>query len=116
MLIYCLFLLTAIIVGCLPPLKSLFKSRGSFQRYKSSNYDKNLPPGIRLDAIRLGSAENSENAKAEPKATSRQIDGKENVLDGGYRGGYDVPHGAIGVRTDYVSCDLDLEGRVDGAD
>lgn len=75
-----------------------------------------MPPGIRLDAIRLGSAENNDSAKAEPKVTSRPIYGKENMLDGGSRGEYKVPHGAIGVRIDYVSCDLDLERRVDGAD
>ena len=104
------------IVGCLPPFKSLIKGRGSFQRYKNPNYDKNLPSGIRLDAIRLGSAENSDSAKAEPKVMSRPIDGNDNWSYGRHGDGHNVPHGAIGVRIDYVSCDMDLERRVDGAD
>lgn len=91
----------SVIVGCLPPFKSLIKGRGSFQRYKNPNYDKNLPSGIRLDAIRLGSAENSDSAKAEPKVMSRPIDGNENWSYGRHGDGHNVPHGAIGVRIDY---------------
>ena len=93
-------------VGCLPPFKSLFKDRRSFHRYNSPVNGKDLSPGSRLDVIRLGSAETSNKAKAAPKVLSRPIDGKSHVFDGGDGGGFDVPRGAIGVRSDHVSCNL----------
>lgn len=108
MLIYDLFLALAVIVGCLPPFKSLFKSRGSFQRYRSPIRNKNLWPGLRLDAIRLGSVQTGGSAKVTSKVMSEPVDGEQHAFDGKYGGGFDVPHGAIGVRTDYVSCNLSL--------
>ena len=91
------------IVGCLPPFKSLFKGHRSFQRCKSPVY-KSLSPGLRLDAIRLGSAEAGATAEAAPKVISRPTNREKDVFDGGFGGGYNVPRGAIGVRSDYVSC------------
>ena len=96
----------AVIVGCLPPFKSLFKGNRSFRRYNSSGYNEDLSPGFRLDAIRLGSAGTGGTAKAAPRVMSRRIDGGQHVIDGGYGGGFEVPPGAIGVRSDYVSCIL----------
>ena len=37
---------------------------------------------------------------------SKPIDGGQHMFDSGYDGGIDVPPGAIGVRSDYVSCIL----------
>lgn len=91
------FSASAVIVGCLPPFKSLFKGRGSFQRYESPVNGKNMSSGLEFDIIRLGSA------KAAPNSMSRPVDRKENAFDGGYDRGYKVPQGAIGVRSDYVS-------------
>lgn len=100
-LVMCLMLMfdisfsaSAVIVGCLPPFKSLFKGRGSFQRYSSPVNGKRLLPGLQLGNVRLGSA------KAASNTTSRPVDGIEDVIDGRYLGGCYVPHGAIGVRND----------------
>ena len=95
-----LSLLSAVIVGCLPPFKSLFEGRGSSQPSKSSGNSKKASPGLELGVIRLGSA------KPSPDTTSRPVEGKGNTFDGGHDGGFDVPHGAIGVRNDYVSHQL----------
>lgn len=65
------------IVGCLPPFKSLFLGGGSSQRYKPPVYDKNLSSGLPLDAIQLGSAETGAGGKAAPKVMSRPIDREE---------------------------------------
>ena len=90
-------------MGCLPPFKSLFENRGSFQRYQSPIHNKNRLPGVRLDAIGLGNGQTSTSANAVPKDRSMSINEKENVCDIEYDGGYHVPRGAICVRTDYVS-------------
>lgn len=109
MLISDLFLSTsAVIVGCLPPFNSLFKGNGSFRRYKSSGYNRDSSQCLHLDAVRLGSAGTGASAKAVPKLLSRPTDGDEHMFDGGYGGGFDVPPGKIGVRSDYVSCMLDF--------
>ena len=105
-LIYDLFLASAVIVGCLPPFKSLFKSHRSFQRYRSPIRDKNSIPRLRLDPIRLGRTRTGSSPRAAWKITSKPIDREQHVFDGSYGGGYGVPRGAIGVRTDYVSCSL----------
>lgn len=97
---------SAVIVGCLPPFKSLFRDRRSFQRYNSPVNGKDLLPGLRLDVIRSGNAETGNKAKAAPKVKSRPIDGEPHVFNDGYGGGFGVPPGAIGVRSDYVSCNL----------
>lgn len=105
------FSASAVMVGCLPPFKSLFKGRGSFHRYNSPVNGKNPSPDLQLDVIHFGRARASGKAKARPKVMSRPVngDGKENVFDGGFGAGYHVPHGAIGVRSDYVSfCDFRL--------
>ena len=105
------FSVPAVIVGCLPPFKSLFDSRGSSQRSKSSVNSKKASTGLKLGVRRLDSA------KTSPDTTSRSVDGKGNAFGGGHDGVYDVPHGAIGVRTDYVSRKLGgLRKRVDVAD
>lgn len=91
------FFVSAVIVGCLPPFKSLFEGRASSQRSKSSGNSKKASLGLKLGVIRLCSA------KAARDTTSRSVDGKANSFGGGHDGGFDVPHGAIGVRTDYVS-------------
>ena len=105
------FSVSTVIVGCLPPFKSLFDSRGSSQRSKSSVNNKKASTGSKLGVIRLGSA------KTSPDTTSRSVDGKGNAFGAGHDGGYDVPHGAIGVRTDYVSRELGaLRKRADVAD
>lgn len=88
---------SAVIVGCLPPFKSLFDSRGSSQRSKSPANSKKVSLGLKFDFIRLGSA------KTAPDTMSRPVDVEGIAFNGGHDGGYDVPHGAIGVRTDYVS-------------
>ena len=105
-LIYELFSKSAVIVGCLPPLKSLFKGSGSFRRCKSPAYNKNLAPAMRLNAIRLGSTETGATANGARRVVSKPIDGGQHMYDSGYDGGIDVPPGAIGVRSDYVSCTL----------
>lgn len=97
------FSASAVIVGCLPPFKSLFKGRGSFQRYNFPVNGKNLSRDLRHTAIRLGSADTGNGAKAAPQVMSKPIDG---APDGGYGDGIYVPHGAIGVRSDYVSFSL----------
>ena len=101
----------AVIVGCLPPFKSLFKGRRSFRRYKSPNHDKDSSPGFPLEAIRNGSDETGDSSKAAPKLVPRSFHGDQHGFDGEYGGGYNVPHGAIGVRSDYVSCDLKAWGK-----
>lgn len=104
------FSASAVIVGYLPPFKSLFKGRGSFQRYSSPVNGTRLLPGLKLDNIRLGSAE------AASSTLSRPVDAIEGVIDGRYDGGCHVPHGAIVVRNDYVSLELGAVKRVDVAD
>ena len=94
---------SAVIVGCLPPFKLLFKDRGSFRRSKSPIYYKNMSPGLHHDAIRLGSAGTVDSIKAAPKVKSRSIDGDQRVSDGRYGGGHGIPCGAVGVRSEYVS-------------
>lgn len=94
---------SAVIVGCLPPFKLLFKDRGSFRRSKSPIYYKNMSPGLHHDAIRPGSAGTVDSIKAAPKIKSRSIDGDQRVSDGRYGGGHGIPCGAIGVRSEYVS-------------
>ena len=106
------FSASAVIVGCLPPFKSLFQSRSSFQRYSSPVNGKRLLPGLKFDNIRLGSA------KAASNTMSRPVDAIEDVIDGRYDGGCHVPPGAIGVRNDYVSRDWgahrkELTGLID---
>ncbi len=107
------FCASAVIVGCLPPFKSLFKSQGSFQnrRQRSLLYDKNMSSGLRLNAMRLDSAGTDGSAEAATKAKSRPIDGGQHVFDCGRGGRFDVPRGAIGVRSDYVSRTWVLWGR-----
>ncbi|KAF6217597.1 hypothetical protein HO133_006699 [Letharia lupina] len=78
--------------------QSLFKGRGSFQRYNFPVNGKNLSRDLRHTAIRLGSADTGNGAKAAPQVMSKPIDG---APDGGYGDGIYVPHGAIGVRSDY---------------
>lgn len=110
-----LFSASAVIVGCLPPFKSLFKGRSTFQRYNSPAHGKDPSPDIHLDALYFGRAKTGGGgAKARAKVTSRPVhrDGKENVE---YGGGDHVPDGAIGVRSDYVSfCHLRFACLVDG--
>lgn len=98
----------AVIVGCLPPFKSLFKGGGSFRRYSSPKDNKNLSQGLKLDAIQLGSAGTSSAgtdvcAKAARKLRSGPIDEGQHLFDGGFDNEVEVPHGAIRVRSDYVS-------------
>ena len=98
----------AVIVGCLPPFKSLFKGGGSFRRYSSPKDNNNLSPGLNLDAIRLGRAGTSSvgtdvGAKAARKFRSGPIDGGHHLFDGGFDNEVEVPQGAIGVRSEYVS-------------
>ena len=90
----------AVIVGCLPPFKSLFKSHGSFQRYNSPVNSRKFSAGLRLDVMRIGSAKTGDKTKVVPRVISRPI------ADGGYSCGHDIPRGAIGVRSDYVSCNV----------
>ena len=102
------FFKSAVIVGCLPPFKSLFKGGGSFRRYSSPKRNNTLSAGLNLDAIRVGrtgtsSAGTDDNVKAARKFKSGPIDGGQHLSDGGYDDGFNVPRGAIGVRSDYVS-------------
>ena len=89
----------AVIVGCLPPFKSLFQGRGSFRRHNSPIHNRNLAWGLHDEAIRLGSAEIGASVEAAPKVMTKSTKGKQYVV----RGGYDMPRGAIIVRSDYVS-------------
>ena len=98
----------AVIVGCLPPFKSLFKGGGSFRRYSSPKGNNALSPGLNIDGIRLGRAATSSagtdgSAKAARKFKSGPIDGGQHLSDGGYDDDFNVPRGAIRVRSDYVS-------------
>ncbi len=102
----------AVIVGCLPPFKSLFKSHGSFQRYNSPVNGRKFSAGLRLDVMRFVSAGTGDKVKAAPRVISRPIDRKQQVSDGGYSCGHDVPRGAIGVRSDYVSCNVGAWGKI----
>lgn len=61
---------------------------------------------MRLEARQLGSAGTGASGKAVPKSLSRPTDGDKHMFDGGYGGGFEVPPGQIGVRSDYVSCTL----------
>lgn len=97
----CFFAL-AVIVGCLPSFKSLFRGHRSPQRYNSSVNGKNLSLGLRLNVIRHGSAETGDSAR--PIAGEQR--GEQQGSDHGCGGGYQVPPGAIGVTNDYVSCSL----------
>lgn len=58
--------------------------------------------------MRLGSAGTGASAKAVPKFLSRPTDGDQHVFDGRDGGGFDVPPGKIGVRSDYVSYMVDF--------
>ena len=98
----------AVIVGCLPPFKSLFKGGRSFRRYSSPKDNNNLSPGLNLDAIRLGRAGTSSpgtdvSAKAAKKLRSGPTDGGKHLFDVGFDNEVEVPRGAIRVRNDYVS-------------
>ena len=67
-----------------------------------------MPPGLDPEALRLGSVGTSSagtgaSAKAATKVPSNPIDEGQNVLGGWYGGAFNVPRGAIGVRSDYVS-------------
>ena len=97
------FSTSAVIVGCLPPFKSLFKGSGSSRHGRSPAYNKNLAPSLRLNAIRLGSTETGATPKAARRVVSKPIDGGQHMFDSRYDGGIEVPPGAIGVRSDYVS-------------
>ena len=102
------FFKLAVIVGCLPPFKSLFKGGGSFRRYSSPKGNNALSPGLNLDAIQLGRAGTSSagtdgSAKAARKFKSGPIDGGQHLSDGGHKDELTVPRGAIRVRSDYVS-------------
>ena len=102
------FFKSAVIVGCLPPFQSLFKGGGSFRRNSSPKNNNALPPGLNLDPIRqdiagTSSAGTDGSANAARKFRSGPIDGGQHLSDGGYDDGFNVPHGAIRVRSDYVS-------------
>ena len=61
-----------------------------------------MSPGLNLDAIRLGRAGTS-SPKAARKFGPGPIDGGQHLSHDGYDDRFNVPHGAIGVRSDYVS-------------
>ena len=100
------FSISAVIVGCLPPFKSLFRGSRSFRRCSSPTYDKNSPPGLHLDAIGFDSAGTaSAGTVADAKAA-------QHAFHDGYEDEQEVPRGAIRVRSDYVSrCIWRLRGE-----
>ena len=102
------FFKPAVIVGCLPPFKSLFKGGRSFRRHKSPKGNNAASPGLYLDAIGLGRAGTSSagtdgSAKAASKFKSGPIDGGQHSSYGRYDNELEVPQGRIRVRSDYVS-------------
>ena len=99
-------LASAVVVGCLPPFKSLFKGHGSSQRYKSQSHGRELPLILGVETIRRGSAETGGSSRGDLQVMSRPVTREQAVFSGSYDGGYLVPPGAIRVRSDYVSCTI----------
>ena len=80
-----------------------------------------MSPGLNLDAIRLSRASTSSagtdgSAKAARKFKSGAIDGEQHLFDGGCDDGFNVPHGAIRVRSGYVGWIRGFERRTDSTD
>lgn len=95
-------LASAVVVGCLPPFKSLFKGHGSFQRYKARTHSRELSLILGVEAIQRGS-ETGDSSRGDPQVMSRPNTSEQPNFSGSYDGGYQVPPGAIRVRCDYVS-------------
>ena len=67
---------SAVVVGCMAPFKSIFRSYDSFRRHRSPTSDRDLPPGCsRLVDIRLGGVETGCCVEAQWKSLSRPVDG-----------------------------------------